>query len=231
MSTTVSIDQITSERDGWPRAGLDEERVGDFAELYREEGLTALPPLLVIERADDYLLADGWHRHEALRRLGMAEAIVEVVSAGGRDGVAVAFEIGLRSSATASKPLTRTEKQAAVQRLTVEGGRTDQEIATLVGVARTTVRRILARGRALHPPEAPLEGRYPPTADEIAQRLVRDLGRLWNARGYTDRSRLPRNLADALRKQYGDEEALIWARRLAAWTADAVLRLEQEAGG
>ena len=261
MTTTVPLARITRDPEAWPRAQLDDERVNDFLELYRESGLLALPPIAVIERADDYLLADGWHRHEALTRLGVEEVPVELVNAQGRDPVRLAYEIGLRSSATASKSLTRAEKQAAVQRLTVEGGRTDQQIADLVGVARTTVGRIRAREGAMHTltwtpttvgfassheqrapaqaagidgdtsPEADDE-EYVPIADEIANRIVGDLWELWKVRGVTDRyyGRLPRNLTDALRAAYDQGDALLWARRVAAWATDAVERLEQEAG-
>ncbi|HLX34543.1 MAG TPA: hypothetical protein VKR30_04800 [Candidatus Limnocylindrales bacterium] len=234
MSTAVAFDRITADRTAWPRLALDAERVEDFVELYRDGGLAALPPLAVIDRGADYLLADGWHRHEALRRLEIVEVPVELVSANGRDGLAVAYEIGLRTAATVSKALNRAEKQAAVLRLTVAGGRTDAEIADLVGVARTTVGRIRDRQSAMHTsPATPTTGRYPATADELAERLVRDLGRMWAGRGITDmaRDRLARNLASALRRQFGDDEALVWARRLAAWTTDAVSRLERDAVG
>ena len=233
MTLRVRLDQLTNDSRAWPRAQANFERIAEFIELYEAGGLEALPPVLVIERADDYLLADGWHRCQALFELDLEEVIAEVVPSNGRDPIVVAFEIGLRSSATAPTPLTRAEKQAAVQRLTVEGGRTDQEIADLVGVARTTVGRLRTSNSALHvgPAVTRTRRRIPP--DEVAVRLFRAIESVWEARGlgiedavFGDRTGV--RLATALRTAHG-EDAQERARRYRTWIDAAIASLDDEA--
>jgi ParB-like chromosome segregation protein Spo0J len=63
----------------WPRRYIDEERVEDFAALYREQGHTALPPLeLVNDGHGRLLIADGVHRWQAARKAGLTEVLATV---------------------------------------------------------------------------------------------------------------------------------------------------------
>jgi DNA-binding CsgD family transcriptional regulator len=230
MSLRIRLDQMRLSSAAWPREGLDEERVTEFMELYEADGLTALPPISVIERADDYLVADGWHRCQALVNLGIEEALVEIVPSTGRDPLRIAYEIGLRSSATASKPLSRAEKQAAVLHLTVEGGRTDAEIAELVGISRTTVARIRNRASALHTSsgdDRPYRAPTPP--EDVGVRLFRAIEQVYETRGlgigdavFGDRTGV--RIATALRSAHG-EEALDRARRYRTWIDAAIAHL------
>lgn len=233
MTQLLSLDQLTNDARAWPRAQAAFDRVAEFKELYEAGGLTALPPVLVIERADDYLIADGWHRCQALFELGIGEVLVEVMPSTGRNPITEAFETGLRSSATASIPLTRAEKRAAIQRLTVEGGRTDQQIADLVGVARTTVGRLRANDGALHVGPAATKTRRREAPDEAAIRLFRALERVWEARGlgigdavFGDRTGA--RLAKALRTAHGDD-ALERARLYRSWIEAAIGELDEQA--
>ena len=77
---TVSIDRITVSDDIMPREIICVETVGEYAMAYRDDAL--MPPIDVIfdEVTDTYWLADGRHRFEARRRLGMStvDAVVHV---------------------------------------------------------------------------------------------------------------------------------------------------------
>ena len=233
MSLRIRLDQTRLNSAAWPREGLDQDRVTEFMELYEADGLTALPPIQVIEQADDYLVADGWHRCQALANLGIEEVLVEIIPSSGRDPLRIAYEIGLRSSATASRTLSRAEKQAAVLHLTIEGGRTDAEIAELVGIARTSVARIRNRASALHSPsgdDRPYRAPTPP--EDVAVRLFRAIEQVYDARGlgigdalFGDRTgkRLAAVLLDAL-----GEHALERAIRYRGWLDNAITTLESE---
>jgi len=227
---TIPLDSITVDPSVWPRERLDRDRAEDFRELYASDGLSALPPLTVVDLGTGYLLADGMHRYGALFVHQSPIALVNVLDNGGRDGRTVAYEEALRSSATTSKPLTKAEKHAAIRRLTVEGGRTDREIGRLVGVSHQTVARVRSASGAgpLDQAENDQEAMASAGSLELSRRLVRGMRRIWDARGVTDliANRMPRNLADALVDQFGEEEALIWARRMSAWSAAAVTALE-----
>jgi ParB-like chromosome segregation protein Spo0J len=75
----VKLELIRFVPEAWPRRYLDEERVEDFAALYREQGPTALPPLeLVDHRHGRLLIADGVHRWQAARKAGLGEVLATV---------------------------------------------------------------------------------------------------------------------------------------------------------
>jgi ParB-like chromosome segregation protein Spo0J len=215
--------------DAWPRFALDEERVADFAELYRADGADALPPIEIIGIAEGYLVADGRHRVAAAFEAGLASIPAVARSIDGRDPIEVAFEIGLESSANASKPLTRAEKRAAIRRL-LNTGRTDREIARMVGVAHTTVSRVrdAEQGSARHDStDDALNFEPGPTIEQIARRMASAIEKLWDARGLTDvllGDRMGRHLAEAFEDRFGDDAAS-WARRFARWANDAARRL------
>lgn len=193
------------------------------------------------------LLADGWHPHQALTRLGSSTARVQML-AGDGDPAATAYRHGLRTASTAAMPLTREERRTAVLRLLHEHPElADREIARLVGVSPSTVganrRRLQDNDRGgeaaagdladetvqaqLTPPASQP---YPvtPGADELALRLARGLQSVWEARALSDLilgDRTGRRLAAALRAQHGDQ-ALTWARRIAQWSSSCLHEFE-----
>lgn len=72
LPVEVALAEIRFVERAWPRQYLDDERVEDFAALYREQGPGALPPLdLVPYGPGRYLIADGVHRVQAARRSGL----------------------------------------------------------------------------------------------------------------------------------------------------------------
>ncbi len=150
--------------------------------LYRDGGLDALPPLDVVPDGDQLLLGDGWHRHQALTRLGSPTARVRLITEPG-DPTAVAYRHALLTASTAALPLTRFERRAAVLRLLEDQPElADREIARLVGVSPTTVgayRRHLDRDNA----SAAVAGASPdsnraavPGADQPAPAVVATAG-------------------------------------------------------
>lgn len=64
----------------WPRHSLDADRVAAFEDLFEELGSSVLPPIAVFPLPDGgFLLADGWHRVEAARRLGWGEIAADIL--------------------------------------------------------------------------------------------------------------------------------------------------------
>jgi putative transposase len=225
----ASLSSIQTSSRAWPRAALDDDRAREFAAIYTADGPDALPPLAVIATDGSMLLADGHHRLAAAQLAGLEELPVEPIEHDvGEAPEDVAYAIGLRASATSSKPLTRAEQRAAIRRL-LGTGRGDREIARLVGVAHTTVSRIRQAGDR---DEAEDEAaRQEADADELARRLAGGLRALWQKRGLSDlivRDRMGRRLASALDARFGDD-AHEWALRLERWAADAAHRLEGRA--
>jgi hypothetical protein len=236
---TLPAETIVGDKESWPRRGLDDERAAEFMNLYAEEGLETLPPIEVVATGEgEFLIADGWHRVSAQLRLGVDPIRAVVIDPPpGRAPEDVAYERALQTAARTSKPLSRAEKRTAIARLIEERGQaSDREIARLVGVDHKTVGAI--RRQMGSSPEEPGDEEQGPgehylvrlSAGEIAQRLVRDTTRLWDARGLGEvmlGDRIGAHLARALSDEH-DQAARDWAVRIQAWATAAIAQLDRE---
>jgi hypothetical protein len=223
--------RVFTDPEAWPRQTLDRDRVALFMDLFADGGLHALPPLEVVPIDDgEFLLTDGWHRLEALCELDIDNAPALIAHPGPLDPWAFAYQRGLETCATASRPLSRAERRAATERLLAERpDLTDVAIAQLTGVSNNTVGR--ARRRLVNDNTKPNDGVesegevYQQRADhrDVSRALIRQLDKLWNARpllmsaGLRDHARLGDTLASELIQAHGHEGALIWAERLQTW--------------
>lgn len=87
--------------------GTDTETVNAYAECFDQ-----LPPIVVFKVPDQihYLLADGWHRYHAAKKLGLEEMEVEARAGSYND----AKEFALLSNLKHGRPLTRKEKRHVI---------------------------------------------------------------------------------------------------------------------
>src|SRR5690348_2210799 len=184
----ISLALIRIDEAVWPRHEFDEKRVEEFAELFAAHGPEALPPVVIVhDGAGQFLVCDGHHRIAALYQLG-ATAVSTVTAdlPAGQTPEQFAYEYALRTAAQAAKPLTRAERNGAVDRLLQEQPDwSDRKIADLCGVSHQTVGR---RRAAL--PNGPRDQRQGNSGAfrragelESAQRLVRALEKAREARG------------------------------------------------
>lgn len=227
----VPVEDVDRDYDCFPRERIDSARVEEFAELYQDGGLDALPPVLVVYDPDGRLVrADGEHRLCALEQLEFESARVAIVTANQADPAQLAYEIALESTVSA-KPLTRAERQAAVVRLLEERpDLSDRRIAALAGVSHQTVGRIRERGPVDH--AAGIAGR-PVAPEQVALKLLRSFEKLRQARGLgfvgwlIGSDRTGQRFASALQDVFGAESA-IQARLFSAWLIEAAELLEAE---
>ncbi len=239
-SVQVPLSELVLDKTLWPRLQFDDERVALFMDLYEAGGPKALPPLLLVPDNDSkYLVADGWHRAYAAARLQWKaiEATIEPVPEGG-DPERFGYELALKSSVAAAKPLSCAERRRAIARLLeLSASRSDREIAALVGVAHTTVSRLR---KALQQPERTEPGSDEPgqryvsllTAEDVARRIFRGIEKVWEARGLGIMDtlvgdRTAERLAGVLREAFG-EEALDRAERYRTWIEGAIAKLKAE---
>ncbi|MGH2965988.1 MAG: hypothetical protein ACRDMH_11485 [Solirubrobacterales bacterium] len=229
----VGLDQIRCEPSAWPRSRLDRERVGEFVGLYGAEGLGALPPLELVDDGEGgYVLADGWHRRAALQEFEVDQVPALIVPRDqAEDPIDAAYRHALVRSAVASKPLTRAEKRAAIQRLLAERPEdSDRAIARLVGVDHKTVGRVREWGNS--PPEGGSGPAYVPP-EQAAKRLLRGFEKARQARGlgFADwlrgGDRAGQRFAGVLEELYG-EEAADRARLFIGWLDEAATYLDEE---
>ena len=187
----LQLDWIVSDTEAWPRHDLDSDRVALFVDLYADGDLTVLPPLEVAALpTGEFLLTDGWHRLEALYTLEVEQASVILANPGQLSPWRFAYQRGLETCTTASRPLTRAERRAATERLLTDRPElTDVAIAQLVGVSNATVGR--ARHRLQNPTDPHEQTDQADRGDQHAQAgqhtkanrlLVRQLAKLWESR-------------------------------------------------
>ena len=233
--TLIALDLITTDPDAWPRRNLDRDRVALFLDLYDDGGLGALPPLELVAIDDgQFLLTDGWHRYEALYELDARHAPAVIADTFGVNPWAFAYQRGLETCVTASKPLTRAERRTATERILQERPElTDVAIARLTGVSNATVgrarRRVFNDNPDREPGESSSGDQYENRLDhtQISRTLVRQLDKLWQARpllvaaGVQDHARLGDSLARELIETHGPDDALIWAERFQTWATRA----------
>ena len=247
--TLIALDLIITDPDAWPRRNLDRDRVALFLDLYGDGGLGSLPPLEVVPIDDgEYLLTDGWHRFEALHELNTGHAPAHIVDPLGLNPWVFAYQRGLETCVTASRPLTRAERRTATERILQEQPELmDVAIARLTGVSNATVGRARRRvfpantntstDTEVDADEPSIGDRYESRHDhkQVSRTLVRQLDKLWQARpllvasGFQDHARLGDTLAAELIDTHGPADALIWAQRFQTWATRAATVAQQAA--
>lgn len=161
---------------------VDAARVAEF-KVMLEEDLRALPEPLCVESHGSLILADGHHRVAALERLALEHPgdrrfefiSVRVGSApSGQLPADFAFEVALECSAKGPLPLSRPEKQAAIERLlTTHPEWSDRQVARSAGVDHKTVGAARKRGVPQPEDEAYAEPGHAQAALTSAVRLTR----------------------------------------------------------
>lgn len=127
-------------RDLQTRAALNEDTVVDYAEAM-ERG-DKFPAVTVFTDGADYYLADGFHRVEALRRIGKKSVMAELQNGEYKDALLYA----LKANSTHGLRRTNADKRHALEmawnaREHLFGGEpSDALLADVCGVTRLTVR-------------------------------------------------------------------------------------------
>lgn len=135
----LKLKDIRLDGDTQPRKYVNEEVVGDYAELLLED--TAFPPITVFHDGANYWLADGFHRFHANKKAGFIDVEANVIDGTRRD--AILFSVG----ANADHGLRRTneDKRKAVCTLLndIEWSEwSDREVARQCNVSDMTVSRV-----------------------------------------------------------------------------------------
>ena len=138
----IKIEELNT-RDLQTRAALNEDTVLDYAEAM-ERG-DKFPPVTVFTDGAEYYLADGFHRVEALRRIGKKTVVAEL-----QDGdYKAALLYALKANSTHGLRRTNADKRHALEmawnaREHLFGGEPSQALlADTCGVSYKTVQRFL----------------------------------------------------------------------------------------
>lgn len=132
MPTSVKIDDIEVDDQVTFRDSLDEETVKRY-----EETIDALPAIKLVEVEGKLLLADGFHRLQALKNLERTDAIADVV-VGDRT---TAIIISAVDNTKHGRPMSREERNRAIIYM-VEQGWTNQDVARVFAISPTLVSKI-----------------------------------------------------------------------------------------
>lgn len=127
----LSIGDIVIDDNLNVRDELDKDTIERYAECFDQ-----LPPVVVFDIDDGYLLADGFHRVEAAKRLGRTDIDADVREGTRKD----TEEYAALANLTHGKPLTRAERRKAVeQMLRLHTERANNWIAEDTGISKNTV--------------------------------------------------------------------------------------------
>ena len=143
----VPVDSISTDNAAQMRDGLDRENLQRCMEMYQEAGdPKAKPPVpvVVFDDGETKRLADGFHRVEAARKLGLTTIPAEVHKGGQDDAVEYAAALP-RKQAGSTFIYTNAAKRNAVTALLLTEKwvkRSNRAIARHVGVHFTSVNKI-----------------------------------------------------------------------------------------
>lgn len=140
-ATRLRLDQLRLDGGTQPREALDPDLVNEYAEAMQEG--PSFPPPIVFHDGAAYWLADGFHRIEAMRKLGREHADAEVRPGALRD--AILFSVGVNSDH--GKRRTNADKRSAVLKLLGDpewSQWSDREIARWCRVSHDFVSRVRA---------------------------------------------------------------------------------------
>lgn len=132
MAVPIAVNRIEVDDGMSPRQGIDLETVDQYALSF-----TDLPPIVVFEvKPDSYLLADGFHRIRAAKKLELTEVLADVRQ-GDRNA---AWEHAVLANLKHGRPLSRRERRNVVEALLkLHTERSDNWIAEDAGVSKNTV--------------------------------------------------------------------------------------------
>lgn len=134
----LTLNQIELDLKLSPRieGGTNEDTVQDYVECFDQ-----LPPIVVFKVPGHakYLLADGWHRYHAAKKLELTEIEVEAKAGSYED----AKEYALLSNLRHGRPLTRKEKRHVIgEFLKIHPERANKWIAIDLGSSHHTVKSV-----------------------------------------------------------------------------------------
>lgn len=135
----LKLKDIRLDGETQPRKYVNEEVVGDYAELLLEDA--KFPPVTVFNDGANYWLADGFHRFHANKKAGFLDIEAEVIDGTRRD--AILYSVG--ANAVHGLRRTNEDKRKAVETLLgdIEWSEwSDREIARQCNVSDMTVSRV-----------------------------------------------------------------------------------------
>jgi hypothetical protein len=186
---------------------VNKNRVAVFAELYQSEGLTALPPIIVLDLADGILrVVDGIHRLAALRKLKATDALVAPLITDGQMPIDEALDAAIECAVVSATNLTPAElRTLALRLLRGRPGMSHREVARKLGVSHTTVNTWAHTTNATENPDS---GRV---VERTARRLVKSFDALNDA--IADFDEAVASVAEAFATQFDDPVS--WAQYFA----------------
>jgi hypothetical protein len=106
--TDLSIDDLLRSSRANPERHVDPERVDRYTGVLDE-----MPPVTVFETPTGLLLADGYHRLAAARRLGRKTITASVIQGNDSDALRFATELAIRERGLSEEDVARAIRRHA----------------------------------------------------------------------------------------------------------------------
>lgn len=156
----VAISNITVDPSIDIRERMDAPTIRAYSEVFDQ-----LPPVVVFDTGQGYLLADGFHRISAAQLLGRSEVDADVRQGNRED----ALEFASYANATSGLRLTAEERRVGIRRLlAMHSDWPDVEISRRMGCSDDVVRTVRRNVQVY---------REAPTASQLTESHVREISR------------------------------------------------------
>ena len=135
MAVKVKISDLKIEDKLFIRSGLNEDAIQRYMDLYNSTGKFKA----IKVQAGTLIVIDGWHRIEAAKRLELETIQADKIEVKDSDLRALAYEYNKSHGV----PLSREERNQLIGRLYLEDGKTQKQIAELVGLTQQGIDKIV----------------------------------------------------------------------------------------
>jgi ParB-like chromosome segregation protein Spo0J len=131
----IPVGKLVVDQSFMIRQGLSQDAILRYRDLFREKGSC---PALKVQRRTMRVI-DGWHRLAAAKEEGLKEVPCEVLDVPDSELRALAYKLNRGHGV----PISLEERNKTIVELYTKDGKTQEEIARIVGLSRPRVTQIL----------------------------------------------------------------------------------------
>lgn len=131
----IRVDKLVADELFMIRRGLDQDAILRYRELLRENGSC---PALKVQKGSLRVI-DGWHRLRAAKEEGVKEIGCEILDVPDSELRTLSYQFNRKHGV----PISLEERNRTIEALHVKDGKTQEQIADIIGLSQPRISRIL----------------------------------------------------------------------------------------